>query len=169
MLVINFTNIKNQVIISTEHTLGGSPRLNGRRLDVNHVIFGITEYDNGGIESYQGDFEVTTEQLKHAILYCKDEICEVQDVPRSCNGCSKKFQNDIKTWEEYIQLNGGIKETESSDPIFKLGDHSILLGALEDHKKDFEGKDNWKRAAKLHESLREKLKLPDSYTQLINL
>jgi uncharacterized protein (DUF433 family) len=161
--------MKKELIISTEHTLGGSPRLDGRRLDVRHVIWGITEFDNGNIQSYQDDFDVTNEQIRHAIMYCKDEICELQDVPQSCNGCSKRFQNDTETWEEYVQEMGGIKKIETDgEPIIKLGDNSILLSELKDHKKDFEGVDSWKTAQTLYQKLKDEFDLPETYEKLIN-
>ncbi len=161
--------MKKELIISTEHTIGGSPRLEGKRLDIRHVIWGITEYDHGNIQSYQDDFDVTIEQIKHAIMYCKDEICELQNVPQSCNGCSKKFRKDIDTWKKYLHEKGGIKKVETEDdPIIKLGEHSILLGELEDHKKDFEGINNWEIAKKLHQKLKDEFTLPESYEQLIH-
>jgi uncharacterized protein (DUF433 family) len=161
--------MKKELIISTEHTLGGSPRLDGRRLDVRHVIWGITEYDNGEIQSYQDDFEITNEQIRHTIMYCKDEICELQEVAQSCNGCSKRFRKDTETWEEYIQEMGGIEKIETdNESIIKLGDNSILLGDLEGHKKDFEGVNSWETAKALHQKLKEEFNLPESYEKLIN-
>lgn len=117
------------LIVSTENVLGGSPRLNGRRLDVRHVIYGFT------IESttYKQDFEVSEEEIKHAILYCKDEVCELDKVPQACSGCSKKIEKD------------------------KLYD----LEAWEDE--DEELKDGWKDAQQLYEQYKTKLNLPDSY------
>lgn len=161
--------MKKELIISTEHTLGGSPRLDGRRLDVRHVIWGITEYDNGEIQSYQDDFEITNEQIRHTIMYCKDEICELQEVAQSCNGCSKRFRKDTETWEEYIQEMGGIEKIETdNESIIKLGDNSILLGDLEGHKKVFEGVNSWETAKALHQKLKEEFNLPESYEKLIN-
>lgn len=161
--------MKKELIISTEHTLGGSPRLDGRRLDVRHLIWGITEFDSEDIQSYQDDFEVTIEEIRHAIMYCKDEICELQEVPQSCNGCSKRFRKDTETWEEYIQEIGGIDKIETKDEsIIKLGDDSILLDNLEDHKKDFEGVDSWKTAEALYQKLKDEFNLPESYEKLIN-
>ena len=161
--------MKKEIIISTEHTLGGSPRLDGRRLDVRHVIWGITEFDNGDIQSYQDYFEVSYEQIRHAIMYCKDEICELQEVIQSCNGCSKRFQKDKGTRKEYIQEMGEVKQVENGEePIIKLGDNSILLGHLEDYKKDFEGVNSWKIAKKLYQNLKDEFNLPETYEQLIN-
>ena len=47
--------MKDEIIINTPEVIGGSPRLKDRRLDVAHVIFGITDYDNSNIESYKED------------------------------------------------------------------------------------------------------------------
>lgn len=161
--------MKKEKIISTEDTLGGSPRLGGRRLDVRHVIWGIIEFDNANIESYQDEFEVTKEQIRHAIMYCKDEICELQEVPQSCNGCSKKFRKDIETWDEYIRKNWGIDKIETDDELItKLGDNSILLGDLEDHKWDFKGVDSWERAETIYQKLKGEFNLPETYEKLIN-
>lgn len=161
--------MKKELIISTEHTLGGSPRLDGRRLDVRHVIWGITEFDNGDIKSYQDDFEVTNEQIRHAIMYCKDEICELQEVPQSCNGCSKKFRKDTETWKEYLQEMGGIEKIETDDEtIIKVGVNTILLGDLENHKKDFKGADSWETAQSLFQNLKDEFNLPETYEMLTN-
>ncbi|TRX61383.1 hypothetical protein FNH22_04825 [Fulvivirga sp. M361] len=161
--------MKKELIISTDHTLGGSPRLEGRRLDVRHVIWGITEFDHGDMQSYQDNFEVTTDEIRHAIMYCKDQICELQDVPQSCNGCSKRFRKDTETWEEYLKEMGGIENIETDgDPIITLGGDSILPGELEDHKKDFEGVNSWETARKLHLKLKDQLNLPASYEQIID-
>ncbi|MFT5618857.1 MAG: hypothetical protein ACI85I_002092 [Arenicella sp.] len=161
--------MKKEIVVSTEDTLGGSPRLDGRRLDIRHVIWGIIEYDNANIKSYQDDFEVTTDQIRHAIMYCKDEICELQNVPQSCNGCSKKFRKDTKTWEEYLQEEGIPEDIQIGNNDFtKLGNSLILLGDLEDYKKEFEGVDTWKTAQVLYLKFKETLCLTKSYEQIIS-
>ncbi|MGB0524870.1 MAG: hypothetical protein ACPGJS_17990 [Flammeovirgaceae bacterium] len=161
--------MRKELIISTEDTLSGAPRLDGRRLDVAHLITGITEFDNGNMQSYQDDFEVTTNQIRHAIMYCMDEICELKEVPVACNGCSKKFEKDIKTWGEFVQEMGGIEQIQTEDDsIIKLGESSILMGDLEDFKAEFEGRNIWEIAKRLYHNLKEALSLPNSYEQLIN-
>lgn len=161
--------MKKELIVSTEHTLGGCPRLDGRRLDVRHVIWGITEYDDGNVETYQRDFGVTNEQVAHAIMYCKEQKCEVKNVPHSCEGCSKKFRKDAATWEEYVKDFGGINLIETdNEPIIKLGDDTFLLGDVEDHKKDYEGSNTWETAAMLYEKMKGELELPETYNELIS-
>ena len=161
--------MKQELIISTEHTLGGSPRLEGRRMDVGHVIKGITQSEDDNFQSYQSSFEVSTDQVRHAIMYCKDQICELQTVPQSCSGCSKKFRKDAETWEKFLIEMGGIEPIETDgDPVIKLGDNSIYLGELEELKEDFEGIDIWEMAQVLHRKLKAKLNLPGTYEQLIN-
>ena len=132
--------MKKEHIVATKNTLGGSPRLDGRRLDVRHVIWGITDYDNGNIVTYQEDFKVTQEQIRHAVLYCKDEICEQQKVIQSCNGCSKKFHKDL----ERLRENGMINENESDEV------------------------NPWEVAQVLHMKLKEELNLPETYKQLFD-
>jgi hypothetical protein len=101
-------------------------------------------------------------------MYCKDEICELRGVHQSCKGCSKKFQKDMKTWEEYLQEMGGIKKIKKgNEPIIELGDGSVLLGDLKDHKKDFEGVDSWKTARIIHQTLKDEFNLPETYEKLI--
>lgn len=144
--------MKKEIIVSTPNTLGGSPRLQGRRLDVNHIVWGINEYQDGKIQPFLIDFELSINQIRHSILYCKDQICELQNVPQSCNGCSKKFEKNLKTWKDYLN---------------SLNEYDIHLDSMEEHKKDFEGKDSWKIAQKLYEKNKLNLNLPSSYEKLI--
>ena len=160
--------MKKEVIINTPDVLGGSPRLKGRRLDVAHVIWGITDYDNSNLASYKEDFQVTNDEIRHAILYCKDEICELQEVVQSCNGCSKKFRNDFDSFEEYLEYFGDVRRIEIDKQQFDIiRDKTILLGGLENHKKDFLGNDIWKKAKILYKELKETLDLPKSYEEII--
>ncbi len=143
--------------------------MEGRRLDVGHVIKGITQLDVDNFQSYQNSFEVSTDQIGHAIMYCKDQICELQMVPQSCNGCSKEFRKDAETWEKFLIEMGGFEKIENDgDPIIKLGENSIYLGELEELKEEFEGIDIWEMAQVLHRKLKAKLNLPETYEQLIN-
>lgn len=154
--------MKKELITSTEHTLGGSPRLDGRRLDVGHVIWGVTEYES--TQSYQNDFGVTVDQVRHAIMYCKDEICEFKVVPQSCANCSKRFRKDAKTWEEYLLEMDEIEAIGTDDdPISKLGNGSFFLGDSDELKKSFEGENTWETAQELHLKLESQLNLPTSY------
>ena len=132
--------MKKEHIVTTKNTLGGSPRLDGRRLDVRHVIWGISDYDYGNIATYQEDFEVSQEQIRHAIMYCKDEICEQQKVAQSCSWCSKKFHKDL----ERLKENGMINEDETDEV------------------------NSWEVAQVLHMKLKEKLGLPETYEQLFD-
>lgn len=102
MSLKKFLNKKKdkKVIINTTDTLNGAPRLKGRRIDVGHVIWGITDYDNGDIKSYQVTFDVSIEEIKHAILYCKDQVCEIDKVNSSCNACTKSFSRYDYSFEE---------------------------------------------------------------------
>ena len=161
--------MKKEIIISTPDVIGGSPRLKGRRLDVKHVIWGITEYADNDIKLYKEDFEVTTNEIRHAIMYCKDEICELQNVFQSCNGCSKKFKKDIENWNENIESNGNVREIETKDEkITKLDDNTFFLGTTDEYKDQFEGDDIWRIAKTLFNKYRRFLNLPKSYEQIIN-
>lgn len=143
--------------------------MEGRRLDVGHVIKGITQSEVDNFQSYQNSLEVSTDQIRHAIMYCKDQICELQIVPQSCSGCSKKFRKDTETWEKYLKEMGGIEPIETGgDHVIKLGDNSIYLGEWEELKEDFEGIDIWEMAQVLHRKLKDKLNLPGNYEQLTN-
>ena len=150
--------IMEKIIISSEDIIGGSPRIKGRRLDVNHVITGIINYKS--VSLYQSDFEVSNTDVRHAIMYCKDEVCVSENVPQSCNGCSKKFSKDIKKWNKL-----DFKETKDW-VINKVGNKSIYLGNLKELKEQFDGTDVWKNAKELYNKLKIELDLPCSYKQL---
>ena len=130
--------MKNELVISSFNVLGGSPRLSGRRLDVQHVIWGITKYDNYRISSYMEDFEVSRDDIRHAIMYCKDEICELNNVLQSCNGCSKKFKKD--------------QERCSDDSFFN----------------DAKLNNVWEVAEDLYNELKNQLDLPSNYQIILN-
>ncbi|MCR9252374.1 MAG: hypothetical protein NXI20_18260 [bacterium] len=151
--------MKKEIIISTDDTLGGTPRLRNRRLDVFHVIDGVNYSSKS---AYKSDFLVSDLEISHAIMYCKEEICELHNVPQCCYGCSKKFRNDSPTWEDFCKENdidGNISEDGTT----------VFLGDLEDYKKHYEGIDAWKVADKLYMEYREELNLPYTYEQLISI
>jgi len=85
---------KKPIIVDTDDVLGGAPRLNGTRLAISHVLWGITEYSGFGRKAYQRDFEVTDLQLAHAISYCKDQMCEKVAVRSACHWCTKRFEEE---------------------------------------------------------------------------
>ena len=97
--------MNKELIVSTEDTLNGSPRLDGHLLAVWHVIWWLTIFGEKGLQSYEKTFNVKPVQINHAILYCKDEICEENIVSKACLKCSKKFKND-STKEPWVSAIG---------------------------------------------------------------
>lgn len=140
------------LIVSTEHTLGCTPRLEGRRLDVRYILWGIVNYVET-LEIYQNDFEVSDEQIRHAIMYCKEEICEEQNVPQACNYCSKKFEKDIKDWEEFLWQYYDIKIIIEENEVIYINQNNEVCYNIEHIqvlKEEFEGEDTWKQAEELY-------------------
>ena len=152
------------IIVWTPDTLGGSPRLSGRRLDVGHVILGITDF---ALQGYVNQFEVSLEQIKHALLYCRERKC-LQDYPlRACNGCSLKFWNDKKSLRDFIyEFGTAIEMNEVSEELITIKDKSFLSEEVEALKVEFEGNQIWKQAEILYNQFKNELNLPQSYQDL---
>jgi uncharacterized protein (DUF433 family) len=75
-------------IVCTPGWLGGSPRLEGHRIGVDHVIFGLErESPADYLADYQLD-DVSVDDLKTAVHYCRARQCEKDCPQRYCSWCS---------------------------------------------------------------------------------
>ena len=113
-----------------ESSISGKPLLKGRRLDVRHVIWGITVFDPESIFTYQNQFGISLQQIRHAILYCKDEVCVRDSVNAPCTGCGKHFStmtispsDDVQDCSEvaqeaYIKWKKQLRLPENYEALF---------------------------------------------------
>jgi len=117
--------MNKELIVSTENTLGGSPRLDGHLLAVWHVMWWLTMFGEKGLQSYEKTFNVNPNQIRHAILHCKDEICKVNKVAKACLKCSKKFKNDSikEPWVSAIDKDGW----KNANALYKTFKNKINL------------------------------------------
>lgn len=82
-------------IVSDSDTLGGQPRIDGRRIPVSHVIANVEEI---GVSEYCEDFEIKRDAVRDAIVYCMNQTCDTK-AKSYCYGCRKDepFRKDL--WE----------------------------------------------------------------------
>lgn len=72
-------------IVCTPDTLWGQPRLNGRRLAVGDIVSLIDTYHD--FTTTLNDFELTLQQVRQALHYCKIQQCK-KDLPgHFCHNC----------------------------------------------------------------------------------
>lgn len=86
----------------------GQPVIIGRRLTVFTVV---TNANNvGRIEDFLVDFELSEEELKSAVEYCKNRVCNDISLPtdRYCDGCVLRSIGDGWTSikDDYIEIDG---------------------------------------------------------------
>ncbi|MEL6559482.1 MAG: hypothetical protein AAFQ94_14930 [Bacteroidota bacterium] len=76
--------------------LGGSPRVAGRRLTVYDVVAGLGTYgiDQDYWNDYVNDFDITVEQAKQSLEYCRTQQCEVDKPKYFCHRCRLRTIQD---------------------------------------------------------------------------
>lgn len=86
----------------------GQPVIVGRRLTVFSVIENANIVER--IEDYLKDFEVTLEELKSAVAYCKARACSKLDniTDKYCDGCVLRSISEGWTSikDEYYEVDG---------------------------------------------------------------
>ena len=73
-------------IVCTHETLWGQPRLDGRRLAVVDIVSLVDTY-NEDIDVVLTDFELTLQQVRQALHYCKDLECKKDNPEKFCLNC----------------------------------------------------------------------------------
>jgi len=82
-------------IVLTEDYLWGQPRLEGRRLAVGDIVSQVDINDS--IFQASEDYEISLQQIRQALLYCKTLQC-VKDSPvKFCHNCTLRVQQDGET------------------------------------------------------------------------
>jgi uncharacterized protein (DUF433 family) len=73
-------------IVCTQDTLGGQPRLDGRRLAVGDIVNLVATYHEN-INVVLTDFELTLQQVRQALHYCKSLECKKDNPEKFCHNC----------------------------------------------------------------------------------
>nr|GFC36068.1 hypothetical protein [Tanacetum cinerariifolium] len=118
------------MVVCTAHTLGGSPRLAGRRLAVGDIISSLSIYEEV-IEVMQ-EYELSLEQVRQALQYCAGQYCLVDKPVVFCHNCSLRSKQekalDIADLEE---IDGKI-----------VGKGIVFFGTMEELLIEWQGQDS---------------------------
>jgi uncharacterized protein (DUF433 family) len=136
-------------IVCTVHTLGGSPRIDGRRLAVGDVISSLSGY--GRLAEVMQDYELNPEQVRQALQYCASQHCLVDKPVLFCHNCSLRSKQegplDISELEE---VDGKV-----------VGNSMVFFGTMQELLAEWQGQDRWVVASNLLIDLRNELVLKD--------
>jgi uncharacterized protein (DUF433 family) len=78
-------------IVCTHDTLWGQPRLEGRRLAVGDIVSLVDVYHED-INVVLTDFELTLQQVRQALHYCKNLECKKDNPERFCHNCLLRIE-----------------------------------------------------------------------------
>lgn len=78
-------------IVCTHDTLWGQPRLDGRRLAVGDIVSLVDTYHEE-INVVLTDFELTFQQVRQALHYCKDLECKKDNPEEFCHNCLLRIE-----------------------------------------------------------------------------
>ncbi|MGI4761195.1 MAG: DUF433 domain-containing protein [Janthinobacterium lividum] len=79
-------------IVTTETVLQGSPRIEGRRLAVGDVV-SQTDIEDSVITA-AWVYELTLQQVRQALLYCKSLQCVRDNPAKFCHNCQLRVQQE---------------------------------------------------------------------------
>ncbi|WP_169513194.1 DUF433 domain-containing protein [Hymenobacter aerophilus] len=135
-------------IVCTELVLGGSPRVDGRRLAVGDVVSLI---EDRNLKEVVDDFELKISEIRQALQYCSSLQCKIDMPVVFCHNCSLRRKQegpvDTSDFEEIVL---------GSSTIVK-GHNSIFLGSMSEMLEEGSGRDRWKIAAELLIDLRREM------------
>lgn len=136
-------------IVCTAHTLGGSPRVDRRRLSVGDVISSLSDY--GGMAGVMQDYELSQEQVQQALQYCASQHCLVDKPILFCHNCSlRSKQEGTLDIFELEEIDGRV-----------VGNGLVFFGTMEELLAEWQGLDRWVIARDLLIDLRTELVLKD--------
>ncbi len=91
---IEFKNVWNAYIykrfpeiVCTTDTLWGQPRLEGTRLAVGDIVSLVDTYDTK-IDSVLNDFDLSLQQIRQTLHYCKTLQCKRDGPAKFCHNCN---------------------------------------------------------------------------------
>lgn len=86
-------------IVCTHNILWGQPRLDGRRLSVGDII-SLVDIHEDDINSVLTDFELTLQEIRQALHYCKILQCKKDKPEKYCHNCLLRVVQDNETIDE---------------------------------------------------------------------
>lgn len=88
-------------IVCTPDTLWGQPRLEGTRLAVGDIVSLVNTYDSN-INSMMTDFNLSLQQIRQALHYCKILQCKIDHPVKYCHNCTLRvtMNNENKSNEQ---------------------------------------------------------------------
>jgi uncharacterized protein (DUF433 family) len=125
------------MITRNPHLLNGQPIIQGRRLSVFNVVYGIYL---DGLKNYIEDHELSEIEAKHALEYCKELVCQKMiNGENFCDGCIlRSIQNGSQLSKD--KLN----EITSNGSKFTIVDKNrIFFGSVEDYENALFGQVGW--------------------------
>jgi uncharacterized protein (DUF433 family) len=126
-------------IVCTEHTLGGSPRIDGRRLAVGDVVSIVYDSLHHALDGHK----LTIDQIKQALSYCATLQCKSDNPLVFCHNCSLRRQ------QEGPLDTSCLEEVTQGDSVFVQGENFISFGSMQDLLEDWNGYDWWIIATEL--------------------
>lgn len=79
-------------IVITPDTLWGQPRLDGRRLAVGDIVSLVDVYAE--LDVVLKDFELSMQEVRQALHYCKDLYCQKDEPEKYCHNCSLRVRQE---------------------------------------------------------------------------
>ena len=79
-------------IVCTRDTLWGQPRLQGRRLAVGDIVSLVDIYAEFPV--VLKDFELSLQQVRQSLHYCKDLYCQKDSPDLYCHNCSLRVKQE---------------------------------------------------------------------------
>lgn len=104
-------------IVCTQNTLWGQPRLDGRRLAVGDIVSKV-EYED--IKVIMEDLDLSLQQIRQALHYCKDLECKKDKPKKYCHNCIlrvEQFKEEID--KEDPEQENWIRAEKSYQKYFK--------------------------------------------------
>jgi uncharacterized protein (DUF433 family) len=86
-------------IVCTHDCLWGQPRLEGRRLAVGDIVSLVNIYHED-IGVTMTDFELSLQQIRQALHYCKTLQCKIDKPQKYCHNCYLRFSQNPKATDE---------------------------------------------------------------------
>lgn len=86
-------------IVCTHDCLWGQPRLEGRRLAVGDIVSLVDVYHED-IGVTMKDFELSLQQIRQALHYCKAQECKNDNPEKYCHNCILRVEQFNETIDE---------------------------------------------------------------------
>jgi len=135
-------------IVCTAHTLGGSPRIDGRRLAVGDVVSSLSY---GSVTEVVQKDELSYEQVRQALQYCATQQCLVDKPIVFCHNCS------LRSRQEGPLDTSELEEFQSQNGTRVQGGGLLFFGTMKELLAEWQGQSWWLIASDLLIELRNDL------------